>query len=65
MKNHIKIFNGKKNKRPDVYNDEVLISRHYWISDKIHIELIKLSTLKGINISAIVRLALKEYIENN
>jgi hypothetical protein len=54
-----------KLKREDVYKGEVLISRHYWISDKIQIELIRISSKQGGNLSLHVRNALKDYIEKN
>lgn len=60
-----KKINTHKLKREDVYiDDEILISRHYWISDKIHIELIKISSLSKKNISYHVRKGLTEYINN-
>lgn len=57
--------NTRKLKRNDVYKGEKLISRHYFITDEIHIELIKLATENNMNISAIVRVALKQYINNS
>lgn len=60
-----KKINTHKLKRDDVYKDgEILISRHYWISDKIHIELIKISSTSKKNISYHVRKGLTEYINN-
>ena len=57
-------FNGLKAKRTDVYKGEILISRRYRISDKIHIELIKLAMKKDVNLSCLVRQALKEFINS-
>lgn len=65
MGNHIKIFNGHNKNRKDVYKNEILISRHYYINDEIQINLIKIATKEDKNISAIVRIALNEYIQKN
>ena len=61
-------FNGHNKKRPDKKGRgditmEIKISRHYFITNTIHIELIKIATSKGGNLSYHVREALKEYIE--
>lgn len=53
---------ARSHKRTDVYKKEILISRHYWITDEIQINLIKISTVNNVNLSFVVRKALKQYI---